>query len=368
MAEANQQQIDVEFKGMPGADALTKEEADPFQVDLNFDVPETPDASDADVEFPAQEEAVEETAEAAVIEEVTDESTGEDTSEAEVSANVEEEAAITDADADADADARQEAAEVAEEEVVEVQEPEPPKAPMVPKSRLDEVLAKNKKMQKQIEDIQQKEAEAAAAAEAPVYDFDAKEQEYQQLILDGATESATKLRGEMRAAEKDQLMFEVQQKMGQTVEKDRAEQELQEKAVEIAETFAIFNEESPEFNEELTVEVTNLRDAFIIQGYTPADSLARAAEYTLAAKHPELLQGAPEEAAVKVQQNKVTAEKRQKTTVRKKLVASKSQPPTMKGEGAAARGEAAVNIDVLSDDEFSALPEDTLRRLRGDFG
>lgn len=363
MAEANQQQIDVEFKGMPGADALSKEEADPFQVDLNFDVPEAPDvpdAPDADVEFPVQEEAVEETAEAAVIEEVTDESTSEDTSEAEVSADVEEEAAIT------NADAGQEAAEVAEEEIVEVQEPEPPKAPMVPKSRLDEVLVKNKQMRKQLDDIQQKEAEVQA--EAPVYDFDIKEQEYQQLILDGATESATKLRGEMRAAEKDQLMFEVQQKMGQTVEKDRAEQELQEKAVEIAETFAIFNEESPEFNEELTVEVTSLRDAFIIQGYTPADSLARAAEYTLAAKHPELLQGAPEEAAVKVQQNKVTAEKRQKTTVRKKLVASKSQPPTMKGEGAAARGETAVNIDVLSDDEFSALPEDTLRRLRGDFG
>ena len=118
----------------------------------------------------------------------------------------------------------------------------------------------------------------------------------------------------------------------------------------------------------MTKEVTGLRDAFIIQGYTPADSLARAAEYTLAAKHPELLQGAPEEADVKVQQNKVVAEKRQKTTVQKKLVASKSQPPKMKGEGTAARGEAAINVNVLSDEEFSALPEETLRRMRGDFG
>jgi len=49
-------------------------------------------------------------------------------------------------------------------------------------------------------------------------------------------------------------------------------------------------------------------------------------------------------------------------------VASKSQPPTMKGESTAARGEAAVNVNVLSDDEFNALPEETLRRLRGDFG
>ena len=351
MAKANQQQIDVEFKGMPGADALSKEEADPFQVDLNFDVPETPDTPDADVEFPVQEEAVEEAPEVAAVAEE------EATSETEAPEEIEVEAAD---------EAVEEVVEEAVEEIAEVQEPEPPKAPMVPKSRLDEVLVKNKQMRKQLDDIQQKEAEVQA--EAPVYDFDIKEQEYQQLILDGATESATKVRSEMRQAEKDQLMFEVQQKMGQTVQQDKAEQELQEKAVEIAETFAIFNEESPEFNEELTIEVTSLRDAFIIQGYAPADSLARAAEYTLAAKHPELLQGAPEEAAVKAQHSKGTAEKRQKTTVRKKLVASKSQPPTMKGEGAAARGETAVNIDVLSDDEFSALPEDTLRRLRGDFG
>jgi hypothetical protein len=38
----------------------------------------------------------------------------------------------------------------------------------------------------------------------------------------------------------------------------------------------------------------------------------------------------------------------------------------MKGEGA--RGEKKVDLNMLSDDEFSALPEETLRRLRGDFG
>ena len=351
MAETKER-MDVEFKGMPGSDPASKEEVEPFQVDLNFDAPEAPDA---DVEFPAQEEAVEEESTEAVVEE-------EMISETEAPEKAEVEAS----DENVEQAPKEEAVEEAVEEVAEVQAPEPPKAPMVPKSRLDEVLVKNKQMRKQLDDIQQKEAEVQA--EAPKYDFDMKEQEYQQFILDGATESATKLRSEMRKAEKDQLMFEVQQQMGQTVQQDRAEQELQEKAVEIASTFAIFNEESPEFNEELTKEVTGLRDAFIIQGYTPADSLARAAEYTLAAKHPELLQGAPEEAAVKVQQNKIAAEKRQKTTVKKKLVASKSQPPTMKGESTAARGEAAVNVNVLSDDEFNALPDETLRRLRGDFG
>ena len=365
MAEANQQTMDIEFKGMPGADAASAEEVKPFQVDLNFDAPEPPGEK---VTFPAEEEAIEETAEAAIVEEATDESISENTSEAEIPEEVEAEAALadTDTDTDTDTDAGQEVAEVAEETVVEVQEPEPPKAPMVPKSRLDEVLAKNKKMQKQIEDIQQKEAEVAA--EAPVYDFDTKEQEYQQLVLDGATADATKLRGEMRAAEKDQLMFEMKQQMGQTVQQDRATQELQDKAIEIANTFDVFNEESASFNEELTKEVAELRDAFIIQGYEPADSLARATEYTLAAKHPELLRGEAGAEAVKTQQNKDIVKKRQTTTVQKKLAASKSQPPTMKGEGTSKRGVTATNVNTLSDDEFSALPEETLRRLRGDFG
>ena len=61
-------------------------------------------------------------------------------------------------------------------------------------------------------------------------------------------------------------------------------------------------------------------------------------------------------------------ERRQKTTVKKKVAAAKSQPPNMKGEGAGDRGDKPVNLDVLSDDEFMALPEETLRRMRGDFG
>ena len=43
MAEANQQKMDIEFKGMPGADAASAEEVQPFQVDLNFDAPVPPE-------------------------------------------------------------------------------------------------------------------------------------------------------------------------------------------------------------------------------------------------------------------------------------------------------------------------------------
>ena len=40
----------------------------------------------------------------------------------------------------------------------------------------------------------------------------------------------------------------------------------------------------------------------------------------------------------------------------------------MKGEGASSRGDKPIDLTKLSQKEFDALPEETLRRLRGDFG
>ena len=42
-----------------------------------------------------------------------------------------------------------------------------------------------------------------------------KEKELLALVLEGESEAATKLRSEIRAAERQQLMFEMQAKMGQ---------------------------------------------------------------------------------------------------------------------------------------------------------
>ena len=334
---------DIVMDAMPGGEVKTEKDIESFQVDLNFEDEAAPEEAVAEVE-----ETTEEVAEEPVAEEVAEEPVAEEEAVAETEEPVAEEDTV-----------EFPAEEVVEEEVVA----EKPKAPMVPKSRLDEVLAKNKKMQKRIEEIEQKEAEAKEAA--PTYDFDLKEQEYQQLILDGESAKAVELRNEIRKAEKDALMFDIQRQMGQTVQQNQAQQELQAKAAEIASTFSILDENSAEFNEEITREVMDLRDAFIVQGYEPADSLAKATEYTLAAKQPELLR--PAEAKVATQSKEI-AQKKQKANVKNKIAASKAQPPTLKGESASARGDKVTDINTLSDDEFGALPEETVRRLRGDFG
>jgi hypothetical protein len=335
------------FDGMPGADAKTEEDVKPFEVDMNF-------------ENEPKEEAVEETqAEEVAEEEPVAEETTEEVAEEQVEEPVAQEAKSEEQTTEP------ESVPGNDEQPVEAVEEEPEvetKAPMVPKSRLDEVLAKNKEMQKIIDTMEEKPAENAA----PVYDFVTKEREYQNLVLDGETEKAAVLREEIRNAEKEQLMSEVQNKMGQTVQQDREARELQQKAQEIVEVFPIFDPQSKSFDEKLSNEVMELRDAFIYQGYGAADSLAKATEVTLLSKKPELLEAGEEvsqDPAPKL--NQVVQDKKSKANVQKKVTASQSQPPQMKGEST--QNKKIVDINVLSDDEFGALPEETLRRMRGDF-
>jgi hypothetical protein len=343
------------FEGMPGADAKTEEDVQPFQVDMNFENTEE-EVEEAQAEETTEEEPVAEETTEEVAEEQVEEPVAEETE----SESEEPEPESVPGNDEQPVEAVEEGSE--EPEVEEVEEVQEPKAPMVPKSRLDEVLAKNKEMQKRLQDMEEKPAEDAA----PEYDFVAKEKDYQDLVLEGETEKAALLRNEIRTAEREQVMSEMQSKMGQTVQQDRELHELNQKATEIMDVFPIFNEKSKSYDEKLTNEVMELRDAFIYQGYGAADSLAKATEVTLLSKKPELLQGDGSEAsdpAPKLTQ--AVQEKKAKATVKKKVEASQSQPPQMKGEST--QNKKIVDINVLSDDEFGALPEETLRRMRGDF-
>ena len=357
-------QGDIIYDRMPGADAIKKEDAEGFTVDMNFETKEEEGVADEEAETAQEDPSGEETN----LETSPEEIEAEEPIEAEAETGDSPEGVVEEAVAEGDDEAARSDDDGVEEQVAEEAVDEKPKAPMVPKSRLDEVLAKNKKMQKKLEKYEQAEAQQA---EAPQYEFDAKEQEYQQLVLDGDSQQAAILRNEIRQAEKEQMMFEVQQQMAEKVKEGTEEQALIKKAAEIEEVFPVLNQNSTQFDESLAKDVVELRDAFIIQGYEPADALTRATEYTLAAQQPELLQTTGDN-TIQGNENVVTQEqlqeKQKRNTVKKKVTAAKSQPPKMKGEGAGERGEKTVDIDVLSDDEFMALPEDTLRRMRGDFG
>lgn len=322
----------LEFDTMPGADRLEEAEG----LDMNFGLGEEPVAEIEEEEEPVAEVDQDD----------------------EPVAEVEEEAEDTEVEppqAELDED---------EEEVEPSLSDEPDtKKPMVPKSRLDEVLAKQKALQKQLDDLK---ASQVQQEEAPdTYDFSSKEIEYQNLLLDGESDKAAALRAEIRRAERAQIEYELSQKMQQTVSQNQQATALQQAAAELEANFPVFDQSSDQYNAEFTQEVIDLRDAFIVKGDNAVAALSKAAkfvirEYGLDAATPSL----SADTAPKQKQVDELAKKRAEVT--RKLKAAESQPPELPGESSANRGEKAFDVSNMTEDEFNALPEATLKRLRGD--
>ena len=331
----------LEFDVMPGADPI--EDDDAPQIDLSFETPE--------------EEPEPETETTAEIEEETEDETEGETEE---TAEVDEDAETV----SEDEQSTEEETEVEPEEAVEesVAEEKHSKKPMVPKARLDEVLAKQKALQKQLDEINAANEKSEEAPEA--YDFDAKEVEYQNMVLDGETEKAVALRREIRQAERAQLEYEMRLEMSQTVNQDRQMTALQQAATAMEEAYPVFDRNSEFFNEDVTNEVVELRDAFIMKGYEAVDALSRAVRYVVKDHDLDEAQESAPSLAGKAQKTDELAKKRAQVT--RKLKAADAQPPELPGESSSARGEKAIDIANMTEEEFDALPEATLKRLRGD--
>ena len=151
------------LEAMPGGDPIKKEDTQ-FDVDLNFELVEEEESDNEEIteetDAPAEEEVAEKKSETPEEEEAPAEPEA-----------VSEEGMDENSEADAQPDIQP--IEGSNENVS--QEVEQPKAPMVPKSRLDEVLAKQKALQKQLDEA--KAAQEQALENAPEYDFGAKESE-----------------------------------------------------------------------------------------------------------------------------------------------------------------------------------------------
>jgi len=330
-------------------DTTVEDKAVEFDVMPGADRPDEDDAPALDLSFETIEQEVDEVAEA---EEVVAEDAEEETVTEEPDEIVSEDEQSTEQETPPDA-------ELEEEPVVEEKSV---KKPMVPKARLDEVLAKQKALQKQLDEINAANEKAEEAPES--YDFDAKEVEYQNMVLDGETEKAVALRREIRKAERDTLEYEMRQEMSQTVNQDRQMTALQQAANAMEDAYPVFNRDSDDYNEDITNEVVELRDAFIMKGYEAVDALSKAVKYVVKDHDLDQAQESAPSLAGKAQKSDELAKKR--AQVNKKLKAADAQPPELPGESSAHHGERALDLSTMTEEEFAALPEATLKRLRGD--
>lgn len=114
-----------------------------------------------------------------------------------------------------------------------------------------------------------------------------------------------------------------------------------------------FNPNSPDFNKDLVNETLAIQNAYVQQNFTPADAMKRAASMTLAA-HGITVAAAP-----------VPASDANSAQVQRNVAANNQQPPIV--PVGAGNKVPDVDISAMSEEEFDALPEATIARLRGDF-
>jgi hypothetical protein len=242
------------------------------------------------------------------------------------------------------------------------------KEPMVPKSRLDKVLARARKAEQELQAFKsnsEDDDDIDVDDEVEEYDFDAKELEYQELILDGESEKAVQLRREIRAEERKLIQRETSRETKAESQTNLVKAKLMEVAADIESEYPQLDPNSDSFDKELTAEVVDLRDGFISSGkYTAIRALSKAVEMVVRANG--LLSVSEEAEAAKD-----SLKKRKTKSLKEKVADANKQPTHIPGKKTRASNhkagdDAPIDVMALSDEQFEQLDEQELARLRGD--
>ena len=232
------------------------------------------------------------------------------------------------------------------------------KAHMVPKSRMDEEIARRRQLEDRLAKLE--ESAKPEVAPEPEFDFDGKEAEYMDAVLDGETDKAQKVRKEIRSAERDSMAKELRGEIHNTTNVTKQQLDLDVAVSDMMASYPVLDSNSDQADTDLIADANELMGMYADKGMAQADALRKAVRMTLASNMPELLQP-------KAVETKPAAKKRE-TDVNAKLDAASKQPAKLAGESAATRGDDVVNISTMTDSDFEKLSEAQMQRLRGDFG
>lgn len=254
----------------------------------------------------------------------------------------------------------------------------PRERPPIPYDRFKEVNDKKKAAEAEAEQLRAKlaafekgqpPAPTPAAPTPPAYDFAAKEEEYGQLLLDGRTQDAAKLRAEINGELVKQITTEVTTKATQQTAATISQADVTKSIDALANDFSIkypaLDDASPDYNDEAVEQAKVLYAGYTgVRGMDPVSAFKKAVQdvvklYDLkdASAPPPAPAPAP------------TPPPAPRKPVKEAVAAAAAQPPATVGTGSA-NGTAGVNhieVNNLTDEQFDALPAATKARLRGDF-
>lgn len=256
----------------------------------------------------------------------------------------------------------------------------------VPHSRFNEVNERRKEAERLLEQEraenarlrsqQQPAAEAGAAKDgaaaakpaeqAQAFDFDAKESDYLNALMEGETEKAMQIRREVNAALVEQARSNAKAEARAELEQAEAQRSqkaamdaLSEEAVSVVKNFPYLDTEEGQVAMEMIIE---RRNSLAAKGMAPHLALREAAALIAPRFAP-----AGSTPAKDLKTGAAQADSREAAARTRGAQASVAQPPVpAAGVGNRATGSDTTDVAQMDDDQFDRLSEAEKRRLRGD--
>lgn len=265
-----------------------------------------------------------------------------------------------------------------EEEVEEVEEEEEekPKDIRIPKKRLDKALRQRDEMrdraawlEEQLEKLIEKETRRTQVQEQvpqePEYDFDTAEESYANLLIEGETAKAAKLRREIdqeRQKEIKRLINQIKSESLQEASIKSAaaieEEKFQTRIANYENKYPFLDSEADEYNEEAIETVNTLMSGYIAKGASKSEALRKAVEKVIPFYEKEVKK--------EVTKQKSIGQVRKEEAGKKAAQASKSQPTKTKSSSSTQIDSTKLDVKKMSDKDFAKLTPRELKLLRGD--
>lgn len=248
---------------------------------------------------------------------------------------------------------------------------------MIPRSRLNEEIERRRRLEEEVEALRRSAAAApapAAPAPAPApaepavlteEQIQSKEREYLDLVMEGKTDDAMKIRTEINQAIEARATINATT----TIAKTSQAQALRAMAAQVSNDYPFLDE--PEHEETLDL-IIQRRNAYQAAGMPAAEALRKAADliaprfapadYKPRAAAPA---PAPNPGAGKQGAN-VPGDTRQANAVNRNVNAANAQPPALRAGVGNGADEVKLNPETMTEEQFDALPEAKKAELRGD--
>ena len=253
----------------------------------------------------------------------------------------------------------------------------PRKDSRIPLARHKEVLekerAKRADLEKEVENLRRGQVVAATNEDITKKEDSilGLEKEYNKALADGELDKASTIMRNIRAAERQ--IADAKVAMSMQAAEARAYERVRYDAVldRLEEAYPVLSEGSDEYDEGIVAEMVELKGAYQLKGYSPAEALQKAAKVLLGASTTR--QKHATTADVRVDKDdlaKATAEERKKAAVARNVDVAKKTPANAAHVGLDSdkAGGAITAKDVIRmpHDEFVKLDERQLAKMRGD--